>query len=55
MRTKWKNKKYPGTFYSAYERDKNGERIFVLKKEGGGRRITFESWNAAKSLGWKKI
>lgn len=50
----WKNRKYPGTYRGSYARDKDGERIYVLKKEGGGRRITFESHEAAKALGWKK-
>jgi hypothetical protein len=49
----WKNKKVPGKFYGTYVRDADGERNFVLKKEGGGRRITFESAAAAKTLGWK--
>jgi hypothetical protein len=54
----WKNKKKHGAknFISSYERDKKGERIFVLThiKNGKQRRITFESWQAAKALGWKK-
>lgn len=31
----------------------DGERQFVLKPDGGGKRIVFESHEAAKSLGWK--
>lgn len=50
----WKNKKYPGTYYGSYARDKDGERIFILKRVEAARRITFESWQAAKSLGWVK-
>jgi hypothetical protein len=54
MRAIWKNKKYPGTYTGHYVRDTDGERNFLLKKEGGVRRITFESHQAAKKLGWVK-
>lgn len=55
----WKHKSHPGTFTGHYVRDADGERNFVLKrvldKQTGKklRRITFESHEAAKALGWK--
>lgn len=53
-KTIWTNKKYPGTFYGSYARDSDGERVFLLKRVEKARRITFESWQAAIALGWKK-
>lgn len=48
----WKNYKHgKAVFIGSYERDKDGERVFVLTH--GKRKITFESWQAAKALGWK--
>lgn len=49
----WKTKKYKSKFKGTYERDKKGERIFVLTS-ARGKRIVFESWQAAKKLGWSK-
>lgn len=48
------------TFKGAYERDKKGERIFTLTSTKGTtkstrRRITFESWQMAKKMGWNKL
>lgn len=48
----WSHKKYGKNFKSSYERDKKGERIFVLTKDK--KRVTFESHEAAKKLGWTK-
>lgn len=50
----WKNKKYPGTYTGHFIRDKDGERNFQLKRIESPKRITFESWQAAKGLGWVK-
>jgi len=51
----WKQKKQKKAFKSSYERDVKGERIFILTAiTGKARRITFESWQAAKKLGWIK-
>jgi hypothetical protein len=56
----WKHKNHPGSFTGHYVRDADGERNFVLKRVLGDgipgkrlRRITFESHEAAKALGWK--
>jgi hypothetical protein len=54
MKAIWKHKKYPGTYTGSYEREIGGERVFVLKRFNGVRRITFESWQACVGLGWKK-
>jgi hypothetical protein len=48
----WKHSMYRGNFLGTYERDKRGERVFVLK---GNKNVTFESHEAAKRLGWKKV
>lgn len=49
----WTNSKYKKLKFSgSYEFDKDGQRIFVLKCEK--RKITFESWQMAKKLGWSK-
>lgn len=45
----WGHKKYKTKFKGSYERDKKKERVFILT---GSKRITFESWQAAKKLGW---
>jgi len=39
-------------FSGSYERDKDGERLFVLTNLKGKRKISFESPSAAKKLGW---
>lgn len=50
----WTHKKFgKQTFTSFYVRDREGERNFVLYSQGKFRRITFESWQMAKKLGWK--
>ncbi len=53
----WKHKaKYKNlrdSFKSSYERDKRGERVFILSN--GKRNITFESWQAAVKQGWYKL
>lgn len=38
-------------FKGSYERDKKGERIFILTNKK--KRITFESWQMAKKTGWR--
>lgn len=52
----WQKKSKGRKFKGTYERDKKGERIFVLtsheKDKFIGRRIVFESWQAARGLGW---
>lgn len=49
----WKNKETGKHFVGSYEREKSGERIFVLSD--GKRRITLESWQMAKKAGWRKV
>lgn len=52
--SKWTYKLKPRIFKGTYERDRKGERVFILTFKGpnGVRRVTFESWQAAKKLGW---
>lgn len=51
----WKNKRYPGEFTGSYEWF-CGERIFELTaKPPRTRKVTFESHEAAKGLGWRKF
>ncbi len=53
----WSNKKHgKRKFFGHYERDNKGERNFILEstEKSGYKRITFESWQAAKKLGWVK-
>lgn len=50
----WKHPKYKGLYRGSYERDKKGERVFVLSCEKPVRNVTFESCQAAKALGWKR-
>lgn len=56
-RKTWSSKKVPGKFTGHFVRDNDGERNFLLKRDttkgGKARRITFESPEAAKALGWK--
>ena len=56
MKSLWTNKKHGKTqFVSYYELDKKGERTFILiATKAPFRRITFESYQAAKALGWLK-
>lgn len=51
----WKNAKYIGQFKGGYERDKDNERVFVLRSAIGKTKKTFESWQMAKKLGWIKV
>ena len=51
----WKNAKYIGQFKGGYERDKDGERVFVLRSTINKTKKTFESWQMAKNLGWIKV
>jgi len=46
--TKFNSKPFKG----AYERDKDDERVFVLRAFEGKRKVTFESWQMAKKLNW---
>lgn len=49
----WTHKKFgKKPFVGRYERDKDAERVFVLRR--GKRKISFESWQMAKKVGWKK-
>lgn len=51
----WKFKSQKSLFVSKYERDRKGERVFVLTRiSGKTKRVTFESHEAAKKLGWVK-
>lgn len=51
----WTNSKFgKRQFIGSYERDSRDERIFVLNCEKNKRRIVFESFQAAKKLGWKR-
>lgn len=50
----WKNLDRPAKhFVGKYEREKSGERVFVLTD--GKRRITFESWQLAYKAKWRKV
>lgn len=48
----WSSKKRGKNWTGSYERDKRGERVFVLSR--GSHYVTFESWQAAKQAGWIK-
>lgn len=49
----WKNKKFHGRqFQGNYYRVWNGQRVFELSNKN--KTITFESWQMAKELGWKR-
>lgn len=50
LKSFWFKGKISFLFKGSYERDKKGERVFILTHPK--RRITFESWQAAKKLGW---
>lgn len=52
----WQYKKQKTLFKGYYERDKAGERNFILvgTKEPF-RRVTFESWQSAMKNGWVKV
>lgn len=50
----WLHTKYKTPFTGNYERDIDNERVFVLTNERG-RKISFESWQSAKLLGWRKV
>jgi hypothetical protein len=49
----WKKNGKGPAFTGSYERDRKGERVFILASDSG-KRITFESYQAAKKLGWVK-
>lgn len=48
----WTHKKYPKREFKGYYRYFYGERVFELSDKK--RTITFESWQMAKSMGWRK-
>lgn len=51
----WWKPRVNGKYKGSYERDKDGERVFTLRRIGPlKRKITFESWQMAKKLGWVK-
>jgi hypothetical protein len=54
----WKNKTHGDRKFTGYYRFVEGEREFILSapQEGNKKanKISFESWQAAKKLGWKK-
>lgn len=55
----WTHKKYGKTkWIGSYGTDNRGERVFYLTKDikpgRKHRNISFESWQMAKDLGWKK-
>lgn len=51
----WQHKRHgKQLFKGSYEKDRQGERNFILKGSKG-RRITFEMWQDAKLAGWKKV
>ncbi len=54
----WTNKKYPKFKYQGQYSRLRGERVFEVCRVACGRakphRVTFESWEAAKALGWVK-
>lgn len=49
----WSHKKYPKRSYIGMYLYLKGERVFELSCIERKHRITFESHQAAKSLGWK--
>lgn len=57
MKKVWKNKKYKKKHFVGYYQWFNGERVFELVHWSNGKMIrkTFESWQAAKALGWVKV
>lgn len=49
----WKHARYPKrTYRGEFGRDKHGERYFCLLCEQKTHRISFESPQAAKKMGW---
>lgn len=51
----WVNKKQGKQKFQGTYSWSSGERNFVLVGEKSGRKISNESWQAAKSLGWRKV
>lgn len=57
-RSKWKHKKYKSRVYTGKYRKTEGEREFILiclLPSGKTHTIVFESNEAAKGLGWRKL
>lgn len=56
MKSAWKHKSHGKREYvGRYERDKSGERLFILFNEKPYHKLTFESFQMAKRLGWTKV
>lgn len=59
MKSVWTNKKYANRKYTgAYKKAVANERNFILSgelKNGKVHTVSFESWQMAKSMGWKKV
>lgn len=55
--SQWKHKKYPKKIYQGnYGIDSKKERVFILARiKDRPHNVTFESHEAAKTLGWKKV
>lgn len=53
----WKKNGKGSQYVGTYEREAGGDRVFVLIGQKGGKkhRVTFESHEAAKKSGWKKV
>lgn len=52
----WQYKNQKTLFKGYYEKDKKGERNFILVgTKSPFRRISFESWQMAAKVGWKKV
>jgi len=52
----WTHKKYgKKKFQGSYLEDRSGDRAFLLTAVEGKRKITLESFQMARSIGWKMI
>jgi hypothetical protein len=57
-KSNWKHTMEAGEYVGGYERDKDGERVFTLKRKkrnGKTHKVTYESHEKAKDIGWKKV
>lgn len=56
MKSIWTNRKHPKKKFTSEYRYRRGDRSFILSHRQGGktREISFESHEAAKTLGWKR-
>jgi hypothetical protein len=58
MKSQWTHKKYKSRTYTGKYRKLGSERDFTLSttlKNGTPHNISFESWKAAKDMGWVKV